>query len=94
MNRLNAESSYNYSLDFFNNYILNNPDSCALAVVYKENLAISVELLLLSDKVVYSFLGGTDNTYFYARPNDFLKFEVFNWSRKNGYEFYFLGEDE
>ena len=91
MNRLNAESSYRYSLDFFNHYILNNPDSCSLAVVYKENLAISGELLLLSDKVVYSFLGGTDETYFYARPNDLLKLEVINWSRKNGYEHYFLG---
>ncbi|MDE3743528.1 GNAT family N-acetyltransferase [Maribacter polysaccharolyticus] len=91
MNRLNAKSSYRYSLDFFKNYILNNPNSCSLALVYKENLAISAELLLLSGKVVYSFLGGTDETYFYARPNDLLKLEVINWSRKSGYEYYFLG---
>ena len=91
MNRHNAESRYLYSLDFFKHYILNNPDSCALAITFKDNLAISVELLLLFDKVVYSFLGGTDEAYFYARPNDLLKLEVINWARKNGYEYYFLG---
>ena len=62
-----------------------------MAITYKENVAISVELLLLSDKVVYSFLGGTDEEYFESRPNDLLKLEVINWSRKNGYDYYFLG---
>ena len=64
---------------------------CALAIVYKGKGAISVELLLLSDTVVYSFLGGTDEAYFYARANDLLKLEVMNWARKLGYEYYFLG---
>ncbi len=91
MNRHNAEARYHYKLDFFKNYILNNPDSCALAIIYKGNLAISVELLLLFDKVVYSFLGGTEAAYFNTRPNDLLKLEVINWARKNGYEYYFLG---
>lgn len=91
MDRHNAGSTYRYSLELFKEYISNNTDVCALAVVYKENKAISAELLLLSEKVVYSFLGGTDNTFFYARPNDFLKLAVINWSRKNGYDYYFLG---
>ena len=91
MDRHNAESRYRYSLVFFNNYILNNPESCALVVVYGNSVAISAELLLLSNNVVYSFLGGTNEAYFYARPNDLLKLEVINWSRKNGYEYYFLG---
>ncbi len=91
MDRHNAESRYRYSLDLFRQYILNNPNSCALAIVYNENTAISAELLLLSEKVVYSFLGGTDEAFFNVRPNDLLKFEVINWSRESGYEFYFLG---
>lgn len=91
MTRHNAESRYHYSLEFFANFIQNNPESCALAVVYKENIEISVELLLLTREVVFSFLGGTDEAYFHTRPNDLLKFEVIKWSRVNGYKYYFLG---
>jgi len=91
MDRHKAESRYRHSFDFFKDFIQNNPGSCALAVVYKENIAISVELLLLTRDVVYSFLGGTDEAYFHTRPNDLLKFEVIKWSRVNGYKYYFLG---
>ena len=91
MDRHNAESRYRYTLDFFKEFITNNPKSCALAFTFKGKKAVSVELLLLSDKVVYSFLGGSDEDYFYARPNDLLKLKVMNWARKKDFEYYFLG---
>ncbi|WP_281542962.1 GNAT family N-acetyltransferase [Maribacter aestuarii] len=91
MIRNNAEKRYHFSLDYFIKFLKNNGDCSALALVKKNNLVISVELLLMDDKHVYSFLGGTDATYFKFRPNDFLKFNVINWARDNEYKYYVLG---
>ncbi|TGV03923.1 GNAT family N-acetyltransferase [Flavivirga rizhaonensis] len=91
MKRNNASKQYHYPLTYFIKFIKENINKCAIAMVYKDNLAISVELLLLSKKTIYSFLGGTLHDYFYARPNDFLKIEVMKWARKNEIENYVLG---
>lgn len=91
MERHKAELKYHFSLDFFKNFIENNSEICAVAIVYDQNKAVSVELLLLSEGVIYSFLGGTIKSHFNTRPNDLLKVEVMAWARKNGYDYYFLG---
>lgn len=91
MKRVDAENSFLYSLEFFEKLILNNLNRTAIAILYKNKIPISVELLLLSSSEILSFLGGTLAEYFYTRPNDFLKIEVINWARLNGFSFYILG---
>lgn len=89
--RNNALERYFYSLEYFEKYVGNNLNCCALATVKKDGKAISVELLLLSDESIYSFLGGTEADYFEYRPNDFLKYNVLNWGRKLDFKYYVLG---
>ena len=91
MNRKLAAREYFYSSDYFHNFIQNNPEACAIAIVRKDNIPISAELILLSKDTIYSFLGGTKSEYFYSRPNDFLKINVLKWARSQGYKFYVLG---
>ncbi len=43
--------------------------------LYDEKI-VSTELVLLSRKYIYSFLGGTDPRYFSVRPNDLLKHAI------------------
>ena len=40
---------------------------------------------------IYSFLGGTNESYFNMRPNELLKLKVLEWARENDYTFYVLG---
>lgn len=91
MIRNKADNSYFYSKEYFENFVFNNRESCCIAIIYKDDVNISSELVLLGEKNVYSFLGGTRSDYFAYRPNDFLKIEVMNWARKNDYKYYLLG---
>jgi hypothetical protein len=52
---------------------------------------VSAEMILVSAKRVYSFLGGTLDTAYRSRPNDLLKFEIMKWARGEGYEDFVLG---
>ncbi|WP_299241433.1 NeuD/PglB/VioB family sugar acetyltransferase [uncultured Aquimarina sp.] len=91
MRRNNAHSLYFHDIDYFKNFIFNNPDSSIIAMIYKDDQPISTELILIDNSTLYSYLGGTLSDYFYTRPNDFLKIEVMNWARENNYEYYVLG---
>lgn len=91
MKRTNAKEFFFYSLNSFNEFIINNIDVCAICTIYDNNKPVSTELLLISDNSVFSFLGGTLSEYFDKRPNDFLKFEVINWARKMQFKNYVLG---
>jgi len=91
MCRTNANKTFFYSLDAFDYFIKNNKDNCAICIVYHKEIAITSELLLISNDTIYSFLGGTDDKYFDKRPNDFLKFEVINWARFIKKQYYVLG---
>ncbi|MDY8136278.1 NeuD/PglB/VioB family sugar acetyltransferase [Aquimarina sp. 2201CG5-10] len=91
MQRNNAHSQYFHYIDYFRNFILENPDSRIIAMVYKDSVPISTELILIGGDTLYSYLGGTLSDYFFTRPNDFLKIEVMNWARDNNYKYYVLG---
>lgn len=91
MDRHEASDTFYHSLDYFSNFILANSGHCALATVYKNDLAISTELLLLSNNTMFSFLGGTFSDYFHLRPNDLLKIETLNWAREMGLSYYVIG---
>ncbi|GAA4114321.1 hypothetical protein GCM10022393_13660 [Aquimarina addita] len=91
MHRNNAHSQYFHYIDYFKNFIINNPESCMIAMIYKEDTPISTELILIDGSTLYSYLGGTLSDYFYTRPNDFLKIEVLNWAREHNFTHYVLG---
>ncbi|KAA1246934.1 NeuD/PglB/VioB family sugar acetyltransferase [Aquimarina sp. RZ0] len=91
MHRNNAHSQYFHYIDYFKNFIAENPESVIIAMVYKDFKPISTELVLLDEDTLYSYLGGTLSDYFYTRPNDFLKIEIINWARQYNYKYYVLG---
>ncbi|MBO0592805.1 NeuD/PglB/VioB family sugar acetyltransferase [Cellulophaga sp. E16_2] len=91
MDRNNADSTYYFSLSYFKNLILSNPSSTAIILIFKDETPISSELILLNRDTMYSFLGGTLQSHFDFRPNDFLKMEAIKWGRENGYANYILG---
>ncbi|TXF77542.1 GNAT family N-acetyltransferase [Chryseobacterium sp.] len=91
MQRTNAAKHFFYTLDQFKLFIKDNTDFAALCTVYFDDIPVSSELLLVSVDAIYSFLGGTVDTYFDKRPNDFLKVEALNWARLQGKKYYVLG---
>ena len=97
MKRNNAHEQYFHDISYFESFITENENSRIIATVYKDDIAISTELVLIDDDTLYSYLGGTVSEYFHTRPNDFLKIAVLNWGRENNFKYYILGggrEDE
>ncbi|MFD1613965.1 GNAT family N-acetyltransferase [Gelatiniphilus marinus] len=91
MKRVNANTDYYYSLDYFKNITRLSKDKIVYVFIYKDDLPISTELILIAGDTLYSYLGGTLMDYFNLRPNDFLKVEVMKWARANNFEYYNLG---
>ena len=88
--RNDAKNDFYYSLDQFKNFVENN-NTCAIVLTYKNTTVISAELILVSNSCIYSFLGGTLSNYFDLRPNDLLKHNIINWGRERGYKYFVLG---
>ncbi|WP_100615843.1 GNAT family N-acetyltransferase [Confluentibacter citreus] len=91
MSRIGADTDYFYDIDYFKNIIKLSKENFLIAFVFKDDVAISTELILISGNTLYSYLGGTLADYFDLRPNDFLKIEVMKWARANNYKYYLLG---
>jgi hypothetical protein len=91
MQRIDADVEYFYSIDYFKKIIALSKNNVAMAFVCKDNITISVELILIAGDTLYSFLGGTIAEAFNLRPNDFLKIEVMKWASVHGYKYYLLG---
>ena len=91
MERNAAAKTYFYSKSYFENLINDNSNNILIAVVYQENTPISVELILINNNILYSYLGGTLAEYFGVRPNDFLKIEVIKWGINHNKKYYILG---
>lgn len=91
MSRNEAAQNYFLSQDYFEKLILNHPNTMLVVLVYLEDKAISTELIILNDRTMYSYLGGTLSDYFDLRPNDFLKIEMIKWGLEQHMEYYALG---
>ncbi len=91
MERTNADKKFFYPLNDFKYFIKNNPENSVICNIYHEKNIISSELVLVSEDSIFSFLGGTNENYFDKRPNDYLKYEMINWARKNDKKYYVLG---
>ncbi|GAA4231950.1 hypothetical protein GCM10022291_05550 [Postechiella marina] len=91
MKRNVASDIYFFPVEYFINLIKGNPNHLVIAIVYKDDVAISAELIIVSNDTLYSYLGGTLAEYFSYRPNDFLKIEVMKWAINENIKFYVLG---
>jgi len=91
MVRNEASLHYYFSFDYFKYLIKNNSKSILLFLIYLGDKPISGELIIIDDKTMYSFLGGTIEEYFQYRPNDFLKIEAIKWGLKNNKKYFCLG---
>jgi hypothetical protein len=91
MKRIGADANYFYSFNYFKNLIKLSKNNFVLVLIYKDDIPISGEIILISGDTLYSYLGGTLSDYFEHRPNDFLKLEVMTWAYNNNYSYYLLG---
>lgn len=92
MERRGAAQWYRFDLDFFSRLTERLAGSFVAAEVRDgEGVLVSAELVLVSDRYLYSFLGGTLPSAFPHAPNDLLKHEVINAGRDSGRSGYVLG---
>jgi predicted N-acyltransferase len=91
MQRRMASESYFFSADFFRTIINELPGQYAFFHAIKEGRMISSELVLISVRYLYSFLGGTLSEAFACRPNDLLKHHIIQWGLETGKTAFVLG---
>jgi hypothetical protein len=91
MQRRMASESYFFSADFFRTIINELPGQYAFFHAIKEGRMISSELVLISVRYLYSFLGGTLSEAFASRPNDLLKHHIIHWGLETGKTAFVLG---
>jgi len=92
MDRREASSWYYFGLDFFTSLTDRlNGSYIAAEVRDVTNCLVSAELILCSDKYLYSFLGGTLREAFPYAPNDLLKHAAIDYGRESGRSGYVLG---
>jgi CelD/BcsL family acetyltransferase involved in cellulose biosynthesis len=91
MGRRGAASGFHFPREFFAALEAEMPAQLVTAHVLYQGSVVSSELVLRSDRHLYSFLGGTDERFFPMRPNDLLKHEVIEWGTRQGLAGYVLG---
>jgi hypothetical protein len=91
MARRGAAQSYFFSDEFFRRLIVELAGHFVFFHAVVGGQIVSTELVLLSKRRLYSFLGGTDDRFFSVRPNDLLKFHAILWAKDSGREAYVLG---
>jgi len=91
MQRRNANAGYYFPRDFFEQICLNLNSQFVFFHALSGNMVVSTELVLISARYVYSFLGGTKEEFFDQRPNDLLKHHIILWGRENGKRAFVLG---
>lgn len=90
MDRCDAQNSFFFSKDFFEEITLMNENIMYFYAVYDEKV-VSAELVIYGSENCYSYLGGTNSEYFSVRPNDFLKYEIIKWAKEKGLKNFVLG---
>lgn len=92
MTRRNAPEWYRFDRPFFARIAAELRGSYSTFYVRDaDGEVVSVELVLESDRSLYSFLGGTLEKAFYCTPNDLLKHTVIEYGRGRGLDGFVLG---
>lgn len=92
MDRRQASTWYYFDAAFFGSIERDLPGGYVAAEVRDAaGTLVSAELVLASDRYLYSYLGGTTSEAFDLRPNDLLKHAVIDYGRASGRVGYVLG---
>lgn len=91
MTRKSVDDFYYFNKEYFQEIARKLSKNSLYFFTFKDEIVISCELVLLSKKIGYSFLGGTLSKYFEFRPNDILKHEIINVLKKRNYSYFCLG---
>lgn len=91
MDRRGAKEDYYFPREFFERICRELKSQFMFFHALSGDTVVSTELVLVSTRHIYSFLGGTRAEAFHMRPNDLLKHEVILWGRRQGKQAYVLG---
>jgi GNAT acetyltransferase-like protein len=92
MDRVGALSKYYFHRNtFFRKLIAQLPEHVVLFHALHQNRVVSSELVLLSPRSVYSFLGGTLPECFPTRADQLLRHAINMWGKEQGKERVVLG---
>jgi predicted N-acyltransferase len=91
MQRRMASEKYFFPADFFRAITNELPGQYVYFHAIKQGRMISSELVLISVRYLYSFLGGTLSEAFASRPNDLLKHHIIQWGLETGKTAFVLG---
>jgi len=91
LRRRGAAGSSFLPRSFFERLVATLKGHFAIFNALHDGSVIATELVLLSEKRAYSFLGGTLDQHTSKRPNDFLKYEIIRWARAMGKSEFVLG---
>jgi hypothetical protein len=91
MRRRHASRRYDFSRGFFSAVVRDLVGQFVFCHVFHAGQLISTELVLVSAKHMYSFLGGSLPEGLDLRPNDLLKHAVIEWGIERGKTAYVLG---
>ncbi len=91
MQRREADSGFFFDESFFHNLCASMPGCFAFFHTLAKGRVVSSELAIISNRYVYSFLGGTLEQWFESRPNDLLKHRIVEWAHSQGKTAFVLG---
>ncbi|MBP1762987.1 MAG: hypothetical protein H6Q65_45 [Firmicutes bacterium] len=91
MDRKSAQQKYYFSEDFFSAVVKKLNGKYLFFHTLYANKVVSTELILVSDKHMYSFLGGTEKEALRLYPNEIIKAAAIRWGIENGKKMYMLG---
>jgi lipid II:glycine glycyltransferase (peptidoglycan interpeptide bridge formation enzyme) len=91
MERRQAAPSYRFARAYFEQLRQTLQGKFRFFHAIHDGRVISTELVLVSRRIVYSFLGGTDAGSFDLKPNPLLKYEIFRWAKDAGKRYAVLG---
>lgn len=91
MTRRDASSFYFFPKEFFAGIVAKLPGSFMFFHALKEGRCVSSDLVLLSRRYAYYFLGGTREEAFDDGPNYLLKHRIACWASAQGKSGYVLG---
>jgi hypothetical protein len=91
LERRDAPERYRFSREFFEGIHARLAGRFVYAHALHDERVVSSELALVSERSVYSFLGGTLSGAYELRPNDLLKYELILWAKAAGKSRFVLG---
>ncbi|MRT93453.1 GNAT family N-acetyltransferase [Ancylomarina sp. 16SWW S1-10-2] len=91
MKRRNALDKYYFKKEFFEMIHKKLKGHFIYFYATHNGIDVSVELILISDENIYSFLVASDEASFHLHPNELLKNEIIKWGISKGKKNYVIG---